>query len=421
MTPSRATAEHDAAERRDAARALLRHPVLTKSRHGEELELVRRHAAALKQMFPAVLGYPLVVESSFARLVKHAPGADAPARPAQRRAGQPFAPRTYAYLALVCAGLLQTTHGDQVLLSTLVEQVRADAAVAGITVDDSLTDRRNLVQAIALLVEWGVLGETDGSVTGWGDRHEEALLDVHRSLLPHVLARSLRDVATPEELLGGGAGDASAAAQPRRTLCRKLVENPLVRREDLSEEEQHVLSRERTGLTRTLADSFGLTLEVRLEGALAYDVDGELTDVAFPGQGTVAHVALLLVNALVGDLDGGPGATAEVGGATVPGLLAPWPAVTEAVQLLVEQFGTTFGETWTSDPDHLQSEVVTRLEALSLARTTPAGLVLHPACARYQPEPQRMPRRAPDRPDVADQLPAVIPGQESLFSLEENR
>ncbi|GAA4286070.1 TIGR02678 family protein [Georgenia daeguensis] len=418
------TAEHDAAERREAARALLRHPVLTKARHGEEFALVRRHAPALRKMFPAVLGYPLVVESSFARLVKDAPSADAPPRPAQRRGGQPFAPRTYAYLALVCAALLQTGGREQVLLGTLVEQVRADAAVAGIVVDDSLTDRRHLVQAIALLLDRGVLSETDGSVSAWGDRQEEALLDVNRTLLTHVLARPLGDVAGPEELVARG--ERAGAEQPRRALRRRLVENPLVRREDLSAEEQHVLSRERADLGRTLAEHFGLTLEVRQEGALAYDVDGELTDIAFPGQGTVAHVALLLVNALVDDLDGGPGVLAEIDGRTVPGLLAPWAAVSDAVDLLVEQYGNTFAEAFANDPRHLQEEVVARLEDVGLARRAPAGLVLHPACARYQPEPNRVPRRtAPAGArdvGVAGAPDAAPPEtQPSLFPLQEDR
>jgi uncharacterized protein (TIGR02678 family) len=410
------TAEHDAAERREAARALLRHPVLTRTRHGEQLALVRRHAPALRKMFPAVLGYPLVVESSFARLVKDAPSTDAPLRPAQRRGGQPFTPRTYAYLALVCAALLQTAGREQVLLGALVEQVRADAALAGVAMDDSLTDRRHLVQAIALLLDWGVLSETDGSVTAWGDRHEEALLDVNRTLLTHVLARPLGEVSDAEELLARG--ENAAAEQPRRALRRRLVENPLVRREDLTTEEQHVLSRERADLSRTLAEHFGLTLEVRQEGALAYDADGELTDITFPGQGTVAHVALLLVNALVDDLDGGPGVAAEVDGGSVPGLLAPWAAVSDAVELLVEQYGTTFAEMFARDVGYLQAEVVSRLEDVGLARRTAAGLVLHPAAARYQPEPHHAPRRVPA---AAPRDTAASEAQPSLFPLQEDR
>jgi len=66
-----------------------------------------------------------------------------------------FTPRTSAYLALACAGLLAPDAAEQVLLSGLVEQLRADAATAGIPVDDTLGERRNLVAAIQLLLEWG--------------------------------------------------------------------------------------------------------------------------------------------------------------------------------------------------------------------------------------------------------------------------
>ncbi len=64
------TAGMDAGQRRIAARHLLASPILTASRDPAELELVRRYAPALKSMFAAQLGYALVVESTFARLVK---------------------------------------------------------------------------------------------------------------------------------------------------------------------------------------------------------------------------------------------------------------------------------------------------------------------------------------------------------------
>ena len=88
-----------------------------------------------------------------------------------------FTLRTYAYLALVCAGLLAPDAAEQVLLSGLVEQLRADAATAGITVDDTLGERRNLVAAIQLLLEWGLLVETDGTVVGWGERKGGGVAD----------------------------------------------------------------------------------------------------------------------------------------------------------------------------------------------------------------------------------------------------
>jgi hypothetical protein len=74
----------DAGERRIAARHLLVSPILTATRQPGELDLVRRHASALKSMFATQLGYALVVESTFARLVKTPLPVSAPVRPARR-------------------------------------------------------------------------------------------------------------------------------------------------------------------------------------------------------------------------------------------------------------------------------------------------------------------------------------------------
>ena len=51
------TAGLDAGERRIAARHLLISPILTAARQPAELDLVRRHAAALKSMFASQLGW----------------------------------------------------------------------------------------------------------------------------------------------------------------------------------------------------------------------------------------------------------------------------------------------------------------------------------------------------------------------------
>ena len=58
------------AERRRAARALLRTPLLHADAHADDLALVRRHQRELVPMFADGLGYRLVVEPSLARLVK---------------------------------------------------------------------------------------------------------------------------------------------------------------------------------------------------------------------------------------------------------------------------------------------------------------------------------------------------------------
>lgn len=230
-------------------------------------------------------------------------------------------------------------------------------------------------------------------------------MHVHRALLPHVLPRPLRDVTRLEDLADR---QPDTLPEPRRSLRRRLVENPLVRREELPEEERDVLSRERSELTRLLEEHFGLTLEVRAEGALAYDAEGTLSDTAYPGAGTVRQAALLLTDALT-DL-ARPTAGQHVPGAPgVPGLLASWEAVRAELETLAARYARTWAGVYTGDPDRLQKDVVALLESMSLARSLPDGLVLHPAAARYRPQPHTTaaPRIAP-RP--------VLPVPDTLFT-----
>lgn len=407
------TNEAAAAQRREAARALEMIPILTAAKHPDELALIRRHAPALKQSFQTVLGYPLVIEASFARLTKPPLPADVEPRGAVRANNTPLSPRAYTFLALVCAGFLAPGTGEQVVMSALVEQVRSDAATAGIDVDDTITDRRALVAAIGHLTDVGLLVETDGSVAAWGERHEEALLSINRALLPHILACSLAGLTEPHEVWEPA--EDAADPQPRRTLRRRLVENPLTRREHLTDAEADALSRERRDIGRALDDAFGLTLEVRLEGALAYDPDQDLTDIAFPGQGTVSQAALLLIDALVDNHKPGASTTALVDGNPVPGLLCAWDDVDAELDDLISRNVRSWRAGVAEDPEGLRNDVVARLRAVGLAIATDTGLVLHPACARYRPEPVRTPTRARTTRPAADDAPDTANDDPDLF------
>jgi uncharacterized protein (TIGR02678 family) len=394
-------------ERRDAARALLRSPFLI---DGDTLPLVRRHAAALKTTFATWLGYTLYVEPAFARLIKAPLTADAPTRPARRTSGGEFTPRTYVYLTLLSASLLAPQTGEQILVSALVGQVRADAATAQVTLDDSYADQRHLLAAFRQLIAWGVLEETAGSVAEWSERREaEALLTIHRQMLPHLLARPLT-YDDPAALL---TADPDVVEQPRRSLRRKLVENPLVRREDLTDAERDVLSRERTELTRVLDETFGLMLEVRAEGALAYDPDREVTDLEFPGASTVRQAALLTVDELLARHTPKAGATADIAGRAVPGVLCPWPQVGEVVTELSTLHSKAWGAEYVTDPARLQAEVVATLTAFGLATGTDGGLVLHPAAARHRPTVSETPARTRAQTRLTGD-----PDQGSLFDPE---
>jgi uncharacterized protein (TIGR02678 family) len=182
-----------------------------------------------------------------------------------------------------------------------------------------------------------------------------------------------------------------------------------VRREDLTDAERDVLSRERSELTRALAESFGLTVEVRAEGALPYDSNGSLTDVAFPGSGTVKQAALLLLAELIGLRQPTAGTTANLDdGRTVPGTAVTWDEVDTALAKLCVQHRRAWGATLVDQPERLRDEVVTVLTDLCLAGPTAAGLVIHPAAARYRPQPHTAPpTRAARR--LADQLELEMP------------
>jgi uncharacterized protein (TIGR02678 family) len=369
----------DAGERRLAARSLLASPILTATRQPAELDLVRRHATALKSVFAGQLGYALIVGSGFARLVKAPLSASAPVRPARRMSdNSPFTPATYVHLALACGALLAPGVGEQVLISALVDQIRADAAEQAITVTDSISDRRQLVRALRLLESWGVVAETDGSLSAWGERAEdEALLSINRSLLIHLLPSPLHHFETAEDTWSH-----LAPEPPRRRLRQRLVENPALFRAELPEDELDVLSRERHELARQLDENFGLVLEVRAEGVLAYDPSGTLTDLEFPGAGRVKQAALLLLGELAVALAPSGESLVLIDGQPWPGILASWPQVENVLAGLAIRYPRV----WQDDPDALRIEVVDLLAALRLARGLDQGLAVFPFAARYQPQ-----------------------------------
>lgn len=378
-----ATAGLDAGERRIAARHLLSFPILTAARHPGELDLVRRHTSALKSMFATQLGYALVVESSFARLVKAPLPVSAPVRPARRPTdGAAFTPNTYVHLALVCAALLAPGVGEQVLISALVDQIRADAAEQAITITDGLSDRRQLVTALSLLAAWGAISETDGSLSAWGERREdEALLTVNRALLVHLLPLRLHQYDSADATWAQPELD-----NPRRRLRRRLVESPAVFRAELPPDELDVLSRERHDLAKHLDENFGLVLEVRAEGALAYDPGGGLTDVDFPGSGSAKQAALLLLDELVGALQPAVDSTVTIGEQPLPGVVAPWAQVDAVLAELTARYRAMWKNVYVQSGEALRADAVDVLVSLRLAAATDDGLAVFPFAARYQPQ-----------------------------------
>src|SRR5262249_59691290 len=135
-----------------------------------------------------------------------------------------------------------------ILISALVDQIRADAAEQSIMITDSTSAGRQLVTALRKLTAWGVVSETDGSLTAWGERPEnEALLSINRPLLIHLLPSPLYQYRTAEDTWAHRQPE-----QPRRRLRQRLVESPAVFRAGLPDAELDVVSRGRNQLTRPL-------------------------------------------------------------------------------------------------------------------------------------------------------------------------
>ena len=380
MTSASPSARDDA-ERQDALRLLMNQPlVMAEGSHADAFRAVRTHKDDLSRDLRQLLGYRLVVEAGFARLYKAGLGAGR-ARPLRRASGAPFSPRAYAYLSLCCSALL--TGRQQVLLSALVEQVRAGAVEAGIELGvDSHADRRDFVAALRQLVTWGVLVEDDGTVGAFADDAEaQALLFVRRDVVRHLLAIPLREVDHPDDLvrlaaepgIGGGA---------RHRVRRLLVEEPAVLADDLDDESWAWLRQSQRREARTLADLFGLELEIRAEGVAAIDPRDELSDEAFPRGGTLGHAALLAISELARRVAAAP--TRDEVVSTVP---VPDGLLDEVVAALLEAHGSRWKQEYVDHPERLPRDVEDLLVAMGLLRRSRDGELRVTAVAnRYVPE-----------------------------------
>ncbi|MFJ3220995.1 TIGR02678 family protein [Kitasatospora sp. NPDC086801] len=350
-----------AAERRSAARLLLRHPLVTADGpHADVFPLVRRHADWLAQRFQQVLGYRLLVEASFARLFKAGLGPGSGHR-LERSTGTPFSPRTYAYLALALSVLV--TAPEQVLLSQLVTDVRAAAADAGLVVEDSgrPVEKRTLAAALRQLVDWGALSETEGSVGSVAaEAGGEALLTVNREIARSMVAGPLTQSVDGADLVRRSADPGFGG--PRTYVRRRLVETPVVYLDELTDAERDWLRTRQRREAEAFVELLGLEAEIRAEGVAMIDPDDELTDVRLPGTGTVAQAALLLVDRLVRRLRPDEAGHPAVGGRLTIGVPIPPGLVGEILGELVEQYGRRAN--W--QRGYLDSPALLRADALEL-------------------------------------------------------
>jgi uncharacterized protein (TIGR02678 family) len=406
--PKPADDPYAAAERRRAARALLREPLLrADGPNAEEFRLVRRHRTELTRLFADGLGYRLVIDPQAARLFKPGLGPD-PSRPLEKTSGAPFTPRAYALLCLTVAALTQVR--QQLLVDELVAAVRSAAADADLDVDlDQIADRRALYAALVALTRYGALRERDGDLERWAnDGRTATLLDVRRDRLNLMITAPLAGLATPGELLETAALP-SAAGGARVAIRRRLTEAPILSACDLPDEYAEWWRRNRNREREWFRDRFGLELEVRAEGAIAVDPDDELTDVAFPAGGSAKHFALLLLSALV--------QMARSHSEDIPG--RSWMVISqeEAEEVSAEVFAA-----WSKwlKREHRERPGLVHEEALALLasfglieRIGDGALRLHAAAARYSPQAEvgGSPRGEPGDAGVGADLLPELPGE----------
>jgi uncharacterized protein (TIGR02678 family) len=387
------------AEVRAAARALLRHPLLCAGTGSDdELRLVRRHRNELERLFADGLGYRLVVEPGLARLFKTGLGRDH-TRPLRRRTGTAFAPRGYALLALALAALTRTR--SQLMVDELVAQIRSAAADAGIDVDlDSVMDRRALHGALLALCDIGVLTERDGDLEHWAEQQTMSLLDVHRDRLAVLVAARIGGCEGAEDVIAVSAVP-SAVGGARVAVRRRLAERPALSHGELTDEQAEWWRRNRNREKEWFRTRLGLDLELRHEGAVAIDRDGELSDVDFPGGGSAKHFALLLLEEVVNDQ------RAEHGRALHG---TEWHPVSDGKvrslgQDVFRVWGEGFKKAHREDFDIVYADALGVLESAGLVRLGDGDVLVHAAAARYA-----------TRPALVESAPS---GERSLFDTED--
>ncbi len=384
-------------ERRQAARLLLGHPLIGDARpDAEGFALVRRHAAWLREAFDRELGYRLVVETELARLHKRPAPGGLP-RPTRTRSGKPFDARRYALVCLALAALERVE--VQTTLSTLAGEVELVAAAEPLRRLDleRHAERQAFVDAVRHLVDLGVLRLTDGDDVEFVEGRGDALYDVDGRRLAQVLTAPV-----PPELAGPDELDLEVYPQTeeganrrlRHRLMRRLVEEPALYLSDLDEAERAYWASQRTFLIRRAVELTGLEPEVRREGAALIDGAGRMTDLGFPGTGTVNHAALLLAGRLVERARAaGRSAGSEAEGGAEAGTgaaLVPFAELDAFGEELLRHYGRYWSRAYRDDADgagRLVSDALGRLEEMGLVLRHPEGAEPRPALARYRLDP----------------------------------
>lgn len=381
-----AVTDESVAQQRAALRALLAKPLLTAGADDETLRLVRRHAAGLREWLAAETGWRLVVDAESARLFKTAGHGDG-THPARDGRGRPAFGRRRYVLACLAMAVLERADA-QITLGRLAEGVLVAAgepelADAGVVFTLSRRDERSdLVAVVRLLLSLGVLervaGDEDAYLTATGD----VLYDVRRRVLAALLTGSRGPSIV--EVSGHAARLAELTSEPvpdtddlrnralRHRVTRRLLDDPVVYYDELTEDERGYLVSQRHAITRRIEQATGLVAEMRAEGVAMVDPDDELTDVRMPEQRTDGHVTLLVAEYL----------------ARRTGEPVPVDRLRAHIRAMAREHETYWrrGVTEPGADAELLTVALDRLRALRLVADVPGeppAMIARPAIARY--------------------------------------
>lgn len=408
-----------------AARTLLANPLITESYPDPRaLPLIRRWADDLREELDQMFGYRLELSATTARLVRIIDRIDPTQHARTTNTDRLFDRRRYAYLALTLAALGRG--GAQLSLTELADTVAADAGrIDGLGLStEKPSDRSAFVDAVAWLEARGALRLADGSARRWADDPHagEALYDIDRDVVFAVYrpSRVLQHIPSITSLLKtstAGSRDTRRREVGQRAR-RALVEQPVVY---FAESDPDVANMLRNG--RAVADVerlTGCTVERRAEGVALLDTSGSFSDRRFPGTGTVAQTALLLIGEIADRLDspdipeptrmsppsartlssevdaGLPRAgvfgnladveeavgESELQGLECPLLETGW--LTATMTRLIERYGSTFAAQWRADPSRLLGAALDLLADLRMIARIEGGVLALPLLARYR-------------------------------------
>ncbi len=394
-------------ERRRALRALLLRPLLTADHPA--FVFVRRHAPGLREWLNRETGWVLQLEGDFARLHKRVANTDDPTRPArpEHKPGTPaLSRRRYA---LLCLALADLERGEnQITLGQLGELMMAAATdpvlqAAGLRFTlESREERRDLVAVVRLLLSLGLLCRVAGDEEAYINQGADALYDVNRRLLSALLVTTRgpsmaemddRERASVEERIAAITETFTPDTREARNrllrhrLTRRLLDDPVVYWDELSEDELAYLTTQRAAIIRRIEEATGLVAEVRAEGMAMVDPAGEFTDERMPSEGTEGHATLLLAEYLAN---------------TRRGMEAHAPAEVplETLHRQMRSWTETYRRYWRKAVREPGAEValcdqaVERLGALRLVERTSEGVRALPALGRYALDSPELPQDA---------------------------